>query len=127
MDRRNQSYLIMVVLIVLMIALAVVFALVDSVGEFRMPSSAASSEAERGGANSAAPENAAAEKGGKGSFPWIVFLPISSGIFIPFIARKQAALKLRGTRRSRAATAAILILVTVIFLASVSYIVLRAY
>jgi hypothetical protein len=117
MDRRNQSTLIMVVLIVLMIVLAVVFAFVDYTGGVSMSGDAGRGEK----------ESRDREGGDKGPFPWIVCIPIASGIFIPFMARKQAALKIRGNRSSRSSIAVLLVLVTVLFLASVSYIVLRAY
>ena len=72
-------------------------------------------------------DSADGEEGTQTSFPWIIFIPLSCGIFIPFTARKHAALKIQGRRNAQLRIAIVLTLVTVIFLASVSYIGLKAY
>jgi len=114
MDRRTQNLFVMTVLILLLIGMAVVFAVVESGGGVLGASVDQAGQPERS------------------PVPWPIFIPIGAGVLIPFLAQKQGRLKAASrrdpeARRARTWVAVLLILTTAAFMASVSFVVLRTY
>ena len=127
MDRRNQNIFFMAILILLLIALAVFFAVVDTGGLAGSVGSDSETDDDSGGLSAAGSSEAdsSAVRGESPRFPWPLFIPIGSGILIPFMAQKLGNLRARGVPRGRLTV--LLAVITAAFLASVAYIVLRTY